>query len=284
VFDLSRCTKCGHGWLPNAPAGARLEALYATYATDYWSDDPARHLLYRLVAAERARRILRARPAAASALDVGSGVPVLAQALHERGVDHVESLDQLPEALASEVRRHAPDVRHHSLRLDAFPTGRAFDVVAAFHVIEHVPEPREALARLCTLVAPGGVLALGLPTYEHPGVRLFGGSHAAFHVPYHLHFFNDEGLRILLDEQGFRIRTSRKDALFSAVNVAMSLLVRLGVRGMSRRRLPVEACIAGLLPFALAAELLTDLGGCRTITCSRHEDVPPSRESGERDG
>lgn len=62
---------------------------------------------------------------------------------------------------------------------------RHFACVTSFHVIEHVPDPAAFLARLRTLVRPGGRLVLETPDVESP----FPRGRRRFHRA-HLHFFS----------------------------------------------------------------------------------------------
>jgi len=45
-------------------------------------------------------------------------------------------------------------------------TSATFDLVCAFDVIEHIDNDRGALAELCRVIAPGGVLLLSVPLYS----------------------------------------------------------------------------------------------------------------------
>ena len=54
-----------------------------------------------------------------------------------------------------------------------FAPGR-FDVVTAFHVIEHLPDPLGTLRRMLEWLAPGGLVIVEVPNVAGVGGRLFG--------------------------------------------------------------------------------------------------------------
>ncbi|WP_307859423.1 class I SAM-dependent methyltransferase [Cellulomonas sp. zg-ZUI22] len=102
--------------------------------------------------------VLDAVPAhARTALDVGTGDGLLAADLRRR-VPHVVGID-LDADVLTRARAAGDDIAWmHGDALEApFPAG-AFDAVASVAVLHHLPDLADALRRLSTLVAPGGVL------------------------------------------------------------------------------------------------------------------------------
>jgi SAM-dependent methyltransferase len=102
-------------------------------------------------------RLLRQVPAGASTgLDVGCGEGETARRLRVR-VPSVVGIDP-DEASIAEARSYGDDIDYRVAALDtaALDDG-SFDVVTAVAMLHHV-EQREALVRLASLVAPGGVL------------------------------------------------------------------------------------------------------------------------------
>src|SRR5436190_1585548 len=78
-------------------------------------------------------------------------------------------------------------------------------VVSMMDVLEHVPYPREALARAASLLRPGGVLVVSLPDRSSASWRIMD-HHAA--NPYwqeleHHHNFTRERLAALVADHGF---------------------------------------------------------------------------------
>ena len=68
----------------------------------------------------------------------------------------------------------------------ALATHGPFDVIAMWHVIEHLRNPREVLAAAASALRPGGVVALAAPNPNSLQFRIFRSSWAHVDAPRHL--------------------------------------------------------------------------------------------------
>src|SRR5262249_49627926 len=64
-----------------------------------------------------------------------------------------------------------------------------FDVITAFHVVEHLPHPVAAMRNMLRWLAPGGLIIVEVPNAGGLGARLFGGHWSGFDYPRHLVHF-----------------------------------------------------------------------------------------------
>jgi SAM-dependent methyltransferase len=93
--------------------------------------------------------------------------------------------------------------------------GASYDVVMANHVLEHIPDDRQAMRELFRLLKPGGVALLTVPinptrqeTYENPAITGDAARWAHFSAHDHLRYY---GLDFAdrLAEAGFWVTTFR---------------------------------------------------------------------------
>ncbi len=104
-----------------------------------------------------------------------------------------------------------------------------FDLVALSHVLEHLADPRAALERAWTLLAPGGALFIEVPDVLQPRVE----SAVDFFTFDHLFNFSPATLAALLASCGFEVFAQKDDFPFPAF--------RMLARKVPARGLPVPA-------------------------------------------
>jgi SAM-dependent methyltransferase len=190
-----RCLDCGHGFANPRPGPAALRQAY--------NDPPPAHLVAfpydRLVAASDIVHALWQRHHGGAFLDVGVGNGALAGVAVDYGYQ-VCGMDVHP-AYADAVRRLGVEF----LQGDAatFDFGdRRFDVVAMGDVIEHLPDPRQLMRQVTSLLKPGGLIWLSTPNYEGVWTRGMRERDAMWMEGEHLQLFSLRSLRRLVEDHG----------------------------------------------------------------------------------
>jgi 2-polyprenyl-3-methyl-5-hydroxy-6-metoxy-1,4-benzoquinol methylase len=92
---------------------------------------------------------------------------------------------------------------------DLKSAGEGYDLITAFHVVEHLPDPRNMLKTLASMLAENGRLVIEVPSSEDALLTLYD-SEAFQSFTYwsqHLFLFNAETLRRLAEQAGLRIVT-----------------------------------------------------------------------------
>jgi 2-polyprenyl-3-methyl-5-hydroxy-6-metoxy-1,4-benzoquinol methylase len=123
-------------------------------------------------------------------LDIACGAGFGTQILKARGGDTVSAVgvDIDPEAVAYASSRYAEaDVEFRVSEAENFEDSENFDLIVSLETVEHVRNPGMLLARLVSLLRPGGVLVASVPTT--PSVDL---------NPHHRHDFTSRSFRALL--------------------------------------------------------------------------------------
>jgi len=145
-------------------------------------------------------------------------------------------------------------------------TNHEYDAIIASQVLEHIVNPMPFLEKTRDLLAPGGVLALAVPSFDSVWVRLLRTrENGVLWVPEHVNYFTPHSLELLLRRAGFRTIQSRQ-----YLRVPYNCLSRrFGLRGAARMLLN-NAVRFGQIPFALAVCLLR-MGACLHVWCTCDE-------------
>lgn len=112
----------------------------------------------------------------------------------------VAGIELVPEAaiLAREVTE---DIFVGDLMDAPFPD-QSFDVVSAFHVVEHLPDPLGALQRIVRWLTPGGIGLVEVPNFAGLGRRLFGSAWHGLALPFHHSHFTPHTLVCAVEHAG----------------------------------------------------------------------------------
>jgi len=81
---------------------------------------------------------------------------------------------------------------------------RDFDVIASFHVIEHVDSPKRFVSAMADRIKPGGLLVLETPDIHSLPFQLMKAKWRQF-IPEHYYFFDPSSMTKLLSESGFKV-------------------------------------------------------------------------------
>jgi SAM-dependent methyltransferase len=139
-------------------------------------------------------------------LDVGCGAGELMAQHRELGwsVTGIE-----PDSHAAALSRDRGLEVHHGTVFDAPLGGRNFDVILMSQVIEHLPDPVEALRHAARWLAPSGKVVLITPNASSLCFKLFGSRWFPLEAPRHLFLFDPNTIRLLAAKAGLECRSSK---------------------------------------------------------------------------
>ena len=229
-FPLSRCEGCG---LLYQNPRVRRDQLSRMYPDDYppHARDPdtgtavapaspavrwiLRHelgythlpagddgVLTRLRARMRRRRVTKNVPpwqGRGRLLDVGCATGRFLSRMQALGW-HVSGIE-LDATAATTARGVTPDVLIGD-PVDIELPPATFDLITAFHVVEHLPDPAGALVRMLRWLVPGGLLIVEVPNVGGWGGTLFGRFWSGLDFPRHLIHFTPATMRALVHRCG----------------------------------------------------------------------------------
>jgi SAM-dependent methyltransferase len=113
--------------------------------------------------------------------------------------------------------------------LTALSPRASFDVIVLFHVLEHLEDPRAALAACAAHLAAGGRIVVGVPNRASWQARAFGSAWFHLDVPRHVVHFSPRSLDRAFAAVGLRrVRTSYVSPEHDPYGWLQSALDRLG--------------------------------------------------------
>lgn len=231
-----RCADCEHVGLLPPPSSRELHEHYnGAYAVDL-----AAHLAAAPASAEAVNEILAGMPPGRM-LEIGCSYGGVLRIFGSWGW-HVTGVE-IDERAAQWARRET-GLEVHAGTLDDVCDALTppYDVVACYHVLEHVPEPREFLRQVHEILRPGGLLVIRTPNASSAMARLVKGWWEWCAAPEHVHLFSPESIALVLGQSGFdltRLLTRRGDAAGTLSELFRAAVRRL-LPAVARRGRAVE--------------------------------------------
>jgi SAM-dependent methyltransferase len=267
AFQLVTCTRCGLTYVNPRPAGEQLDAYYASFS--YGNRHPA---LKETFMDLRARKI-GSPDDDLPVLDLGCGSGDFLLACRRRGWDTI-GVEQ-PEAPAM---RRLNDLGISVVSPDAMESieSNSINTVTAWHVLEHLPEPRETFEQVRRILKPGGRFVIEVPNFTSWQARLGGPDWFHVDVPRHLLHFDRHSLDMLLDESQFTAeRWSTFSLEYDIFSLGQSLLNKVCQTPNHLFQLLIDhptakplrdtflslALVAPVMAFATAVSLVAPLAG-----------------------
>ena len=199
---IVRCLDCGLAYTnPRPKSGALLQGYSSCVDELYLSESTSRSINSHL-SLNTIKRFVRS----GRLLEVGASTGYFLNAA--RADFEVEGLEPSEWACRVAREKFGLEVRTESLESTRRFAPGSFDVVAMIDVIEHLSDPRQAVARAAELLRPGGVLYLVTPDIGSFSARLLRGYWWGLR-PAHLYYFDKATLGRLLDTAGLEAVLSK---------------------------------------------------------------------------
>lgn len=127
-------------------------------------------------------------------LDLACGVGYGTQLMADRRPEITEAIGV---DLSADAIQHAREhYTHPTVQFDTgnaleYQNDRSFDTVVSLETVEHVSDPGRLIARLVSVLQPGGILVASVPTTPSTDVN-----------PHHLHDFTEASFRAMVAKHG----------------------------------------------------------------------------------
>jgi len=211
-WRISRCRQCGFGWTEPLLSESEISGYYPA---TYFGELEQRIEQYLSGTLQRSRSwrgetekvgLVETYVSGGRLLDVGCGDAKFLWALNPDrwqrvGVEPSSATAELVKRRVAGIELHAGDIFNPAL-----PPG-SFDVITFWHVLEHLPDPEQALIRAGSLLRHDGMIFISLPGIDSLQASLFRRNWYGFDdVPRHLCHHSRDSLNLLLDRCGFDIK------------------------------------------------------------------------------
>lgn len=231
-YQVVSCNQCDLLYTRPEPT---LQQLSLLYSEEFYGGNPepallsldtARWLLQQLVLPPRRAALLDRKPG--RVLDVGCGDGQFLADLKKRGWD-VYGVE-FSATGCNLARTKGINVHHGELRKAAFPD-KFFDVVTAWHVLEHLSEPTVDLAEMQRILRDDGLLAVEVPNSSSLTFKLCRERWWQLDIPRHLQHYTPATLQKLLQQTGFTVLRRQNFHLVDFMLAAISFMERLNILG-----------------------------------------------------
>jgi 2-polyprenyl-3-methyl-5-hydroxy-6-metoxy-1,4-benzoquinol methylase len=206
-YVMVRCLRCGFVYQNPRPSQQELLKAYHTYLPEGEEEIEAWGKMVAPVFRRGADLIERSMPRG-RLLDVGTGYGFFLALMQSRGWK-VMGLEVSPTGAQYGQKRWGFSILSQPWEKASFHEGE-FDVVTAFYVVEHLPDPVAFFREVHRILRPGGMILVRYPhtTPIKDILSLMRIKNDLYHLPFHLSDFSPRTMRRALEQTGFtKIKT-----------------------------------------------------------------------------
>lgn len=201
--SLHRCSQCGFVFAPDRSTGELHELYSDEYFDDFHGEGSYLDESQRRYEAKRRIDWVTQHVQSGRLLEIGAAHGVFLDEARRRGFE-VTGVEPAP-SYADLAREHFDiDVRAGFVENVELPP-EPFDVVCAWHVLEHIPDPLPALRRLRSALASDGWMFIEIPNIESPRARQQKAEWIHLDPANHVAFYNPQQLSAVLEKAGFEL-------------------------------------------------------------------------------
>jgi 2-polyprenyl-3-methyl-5-hydroxy-6-metoxy-1,4-benzoquinol methylase len=223
IFQLVQCSSCNFVFTNPRPDNSNLGKYYAS--KDYISHSNTKKgivsKLYHLVRNYTLKKkidLVSGYVSRGTLLDYGCGTGMF---LNTGKTNGWNTLGIEPDSGARQIASEMGlDVFEDKEKLAVSNPNLNCQVITLWHVLEHVTDLKETLAFFKRILDPKGALLIAVPNYKSYDAQRYQEFWAAYDVPRHLYHFSDSTIKLLLENNGFKL-TEMHPMKFDSFYVSM---------------------------------------------------------------
>jgi SAM-dependent methyltransferase len=198
-YRVVRCSNCGLVRSDPVASGDALAALYERSQFDYAAEVPTLQRTYR----RYFRKARALAPRLDAVLEVGAGNGFFLEVVRAEGVATVKGVEPSTAAIAAARADIQPHLVADILRAGLFPPA-TFDLVCAFQVLDHVPDPLDFLRQCHALLRHGGLVLFVVHDVESWSAKLMRERSPIIDIE-HTYLYSRKTIGALLERAGFEV-------------------------------------------------------------------------------
>ena len=194
-FALVKCNKCSLVFTNPRPEGKALSNYYKSdqYISHTDRANSPINFIYKLVRrytlSQKTKLITKLNKGTGSLLDYGCGTGDFIKTANQNGW-HAYGYE--PDMNA----RETAEAKNHGKIFNSIESiNEPFDIITAWHVIEHVSDLNSTIKNLKKALKPNGHLVIALPNHHSYDAKHYSAHWAGYDVPRHLYHFDSISIK-----------------------------------------------------------------------------------------
>jgi len=206
-FIIQECKSCGFRFTNPIPGNEALANYYES--EDYIShSNTSKDLISKVYqiarkgAIRKKHRMVSDRVAGSNWLDIGSGTGDFMLHCKDNHLN-IKGIEPSGKARNFGIAEYGLEIYNES-KLNDFAEG-SFDAITLWHVLEHVYDLQDRVAKIKSLLKPKGKAFIAVPNCASLDAKLYQEHWAAYDVPRHLYHFRQKQMNQLWEMHGAEI-------------------------------------------------------------------------------
>ncbi|MBR06991.1 MAG: methyltransferase [Rickettsiales bacterium] len=207
-FALVKCDKCGiiiTNPRPDVDSIAKYyeDKNYISHTNKANNPINIAYKLVRSITLKQKYDLIKKHNQQKRLLDFGCGSGVFLNYIKEKGYEvsglesHAETAQSAQQLTGATIYSKLQDLHKHH-----------YDVITAWHVIEHVHLLRDTINTLRKCLNPNGILIIAVPNHRSFDAEFYKANWAAYDVPKHLYHFDQSSIKTLAKNCKLKVKAT----------------------------------------------------------------------------